>query len=284
MCKLDAASQDRVDTATIRLCSGLATRVLDTGGAGSTLVLIHGLANSIEIWGRVAPRLAKRFRVVAFDLPGFGQASRPDAAYDEAFFAGQLMDLLDTLRIDRAHLVGSSLGASMIVRFSARGLDRIDKAVLAAPGGFGPQTHPLMRIPALPIVGSWLGRPSPANNRLTLRLAMYDRRNVTDELMAWTNQYAALPGSERSFVRTLQTGVGLRGVKDRDSFEQLAQRFDRPALVVWGKQDRVFPTRQSERAVALLPRSERVLIDDCGHYPHWEQPDAFATAVEQFLA
>jgi pimeloyl-ACP methyl ester carboxylesterase len=53
--------------------------------------------------------------------------------------------------------------------------------------------------------------------------------------------------------------------------------------VVWGKQDRVFPAVQARRAVELLPRSELLLIDRCGHYPHWEQPDIFASAVERFL-
>lgn len=268
----------------VALANGLSTRVLDTGGAGPTLVLVHGLANAIEIWDRVLPALAKRFRVVALDLPGFGQASRPDAAYDSAFFVEQLKGVLDALAIARAHLVGSSLGASVIVRFSGENLHRIDRAVLAAPGGFGRETHLLMRPTALPLVGEALGRPTPFNNRLTLRLAVHDPKAVTPELLALTNRYAAVPGSERSFPRTLRTGVGLLGVKERDSFEGLARRLDRPALVLWGRDDRVFPARQSDRAIALLPRAERVLIDRCGHYPHWEQPEVFVSAVEAFLA
>jgi pimeloyl-ACP methyl ester carboxylesterase len=270
---------------TVKLTNGLSTRVSDSGGNRPTIVLIHGLANAIEIWDRVLPALSARFRVVAFDLPGFGQASRPaTAAYDSAFFVDQLRSVLDRLEIQRAHLVGSSLGASMIVRFSDQGLDRIDKVVLAAPGGFGRRTHLLMRPPALPLIGDALGRPTPFNNLLTLQLAMHDPRNVTPELVALTNHYASLPGSERSFVRTLQTGVGLLGVRERDSFEALARRLDRPALVLWGRQDRVFPPRQSERALALMPQARRVLIDRCGHYPHWEQPETFVSEVEAFLA
>jgi pimeloyl-ACP methyl ester carboxylesterase len=272
-----------VKTTRLQLANGLSTRVVDTGSGKSTLVLVHGLANAIEIWDRVLPRLMQRYRVVAFDLPGFGQADRPRAAYDAAFFASQLRAFLDAMNIDRAYLVGSSLGASAIIRFSETGLDRIDRAVLAAPGGFGRQTHPIMRIPALPLIGYWLGRPNPSNNALTIRLAMHDRRHATPELIALTNRYAAVPGSHRSFVRTLQTGVGLFGVKERDSFAGLAGQFDRPALVVWGKEDRVFPTVQSKRAMELLPQAELRLIDECGHYPQWEQPDAFADAVEAFL-
>ncbi|HEY5723514.1 MAG TPA: alpha/beta fold hydrolase [Allosphingosinicella sp.] len=268
---------------TIELANGLSTRLADTGGAGTPVVLVHGLANSIEIWDRVLPRLARSFRTIAFDLPGFGEASRPDAAYDGPFFAAQLKALLDRLALNRAHLVGSSLGASAIVHFSGIGLDRIDKAVLAAPGGFGRRTHPIMRIPSLPLIGAWLGRPTRSNNRMTIRLAMHDQGNATEELIALIDRYAAIPGSERSFVRTLREGVGLLGSRKRAEVERLARGFDRPALLLWGNQDRVFPPEQGERAAALLPRARLELIDACGHYPQWEQPDAFAAALERFL-
>lgn len=265
------------------LVNGERTRICDTGGERPVLVLVHGLANSIEIWDRILPRLSRRFRVIAFDLPGFGRASRPDAAYDATFFADQLSALLDTLKIHRAHLVGSSLGASVILRFSEHSLARIDRAVLAAPGGFGRRTHQLMRLPALPLIGDWLGRPTPFNNALTLKLAMCDPAQVTSELLDLTNRYASVPGSERSFVRTLQNGVGLFGSKDCASVARTAERLNRPALVVWGRQDRVFPPAYAARAAALLPRSALCLINHCGHYPHWEQPEAFTTAVEDFL-
>ena len=268
----------------IDLPNGLKTRLTDTGGGGTPIVLVHGLANAIEIWDRVLRRLAKSFRTIAFDLPGFGEASRPDAAYDGPFFAAQLKALLDRLGIERTHLVGSSLGASAIVHFSGIALERIDKAVLAAPGGFGRRTHLLMRIPSLPLIGPWLGRPSPSNNRRTIRLAMHDRRNATHALIAITDRYAAIPGSGLSFVRTLREGVGLLGSRNRDEVERVARAFNRPALVMWGRQDRVFPPEQAARAADFLPQSELQMIDECGHYPQWEQPEAFAAAVERFLS
>jgi len=274
-----------VATRFLELPTGPRTRLIDTGGDGVPVVLVHGLANSIEIWSKVLPLLGERRRVIAFDLPGFGQADRPaDAAYDSAFFAAQLAALFDTLELGRAHLVGSSLGASVAIRFAAARPECVDRLVLAAPGGFGRRTSLLMRAPALPLIGSWLARPTPANNRLTLRLAIHDPRLITPELVEITDRYASLPGSNRSFVRTLQTGVNLLGSTHLDEMAALARRVEAPALVLWGRQDRVFPPRNAARAAALLPDARSLLIDACGHYPHWEQPDIFVAAVEEFLA
>lgn len=267
---------------TIALATGETTRVYDSGGTGPALVLVHALANSLEIWDRVRDRLAQKFRVIAFDLPGFGGASRPDAAYDGTFFAHQLRALLDAVDLRRCILVGNSLGASVIIHFAGLAPDRIERAVLAAPGGFGRKTNLLMRLPALPLIGSWLGRPTPSNNLTTLRLAIHDKLHITPGLIEITNRYAQVHGSERSFVRTLQAGVGLTGSRNRAAIARLALAFPAPALVVWGRQDRVFPPEHAECAVALLPGSTLKVIDACGHYPQWEQPDQFASAIEVF--
>jgi pimeloyl-ACP methyl ester carboxylesterase len=266
----------------ITLPNGYKTRLLDTGGPVSTLVLVHGLGNSHEIWDRVLPQLAHSFRVIAFDLPGFGEASRPDAAYDGPFFAAQIVALLDALGIERATLIGNSLGASAVLHMSAIAPHRIERAVLAAPGGIGKRTNLLMRAAALPLIGGWLARPTPANNRTTLKLALHDHKHLTPDLIAAFNLYASRPDSARAFVRSLQTGVTLRGSRDSAHVRALAALFPAPALVMWGRQDRVFPVQYAAEAAQLIPRAQLTLIDACGHYPQWEQPEAFVAAVEAF--
>ena len=266
----------------LSLPNGAKTRLLDTGGRGPALVLVHGLGNSLEIWDRVASRLARSFRVIAFDLPGFGEASRPDAAYDGPFFGAQIVTLLDALALERATLVGNSLGASAILHLSAVAPERIAGAVLAAPGGIGRKTNLLMRAAALPLIGSWLARPTPANNRTTLKLALHDRRNLTTELLETFNRHAAGPGSERAFVRSLRSGVTLMGSRDSAHVRALAAAFPAPALVIWGRQDRVFPPDYARDAADLIPDARLTMLDACGHYPQWEQPEAFAAAVEAF--
>jgi pimeloyl-ACP methyl ester carboxylesterase len=267
----------------IQLSTKLSTRIFDTGGDGPVVILIHGLAASIEIWERIIPALSKTCRVIAFDLPGYGEADRPDADYDAPFFVEQLKAVMDALSLDRAHLVGSSLGASLIVRFSEDNLERIETAVLAAPGGFGAGVHPFLRIPTLPVVGYQMGRPLKPTNIFAVKLAMADQRNATSDLINMADRYSKMPGGHRAFVRTLKAVIGPLGVKDRDSFEAQAQQLNRPALVVWGKQDRLFAHQQSERAMQLLPNAKLLLLDKCGHYPQWEQPNVFASAIIRHL-
>jgi pimeloyl-ACP methyl ester carboxylesterase len=268
----------------IQLSTKISTRILDTGGDGPVVILIHGLAASIEIWERIIPKLSKTCRVIAFDLPGYGEADRPDAAYDAPFFVTQLKAVMDALSLERAHLVGSSLGASLIVRFSEQNLHRIETAVLAAPGGFGAGVHPFLRIPTLPIIGYQMGRPLKPTNIFAVKLAMADQRNATSDLINIADRYSKMSGGHRAFVRTLKAVIGPLGVKDRDSFEGQARQLNRPTLVVWGKQDRLFAHRQSERAMQLLPNAKLLLLDKCGHYPQWEQPNDFASAIIRHLA
>ena len=263
--------------------NGISARYIDSGGDGPTIVLVHGLANSLEIWTKVFERLAVRFRTIAFDLPGFGASSRPNAAYDGPFFGEQIAAFIDLLGIKTAHFVGYSLGASAILHFSKYNSDRIDRIVLAAPGGFGRRVHPLMLLPALPLIGRYLGRPTPWNNRMTLNLAIHSQTNVTPELIDVTNKYALVPHSDISYHRTLVSGVGLLGARGLDETAELARSLSRPVLVMWGKCDRVFPPSNAKRAKRLLPQSNLLMLDDCGHYPQWEQPDEFVNAVEEFL-
>lgn len=263
----------------ITLADGITTRMIDTGGEGEPLVLIHGLAASIEIWDKVTPALAAQHRVLAFDLPGFGEADKLDASYDAPFFVRQLQAFLDANGIERAHLVGSSLGASLIIRYGAQHPGCIASATLAAPGGFGAGVHPFLRVPTLPLVGYAMATPMRPTNTFAVRLAMADKRNATRELIDLADRSSKLPGAHRAFYRTLKAVVGPLGVKDRDSFERDAASLKCPTVLAWGEQDRLFSVRQSERAMQILPQARLLRLERCGHYPQWEQPRLFAEAV-----
>jgi pimeloyl-ACP methyl ester carboxylesterase len=265
------------------LANGLSTRLYDSGGSGAPLMLLHGLALSIEIWGKVIPALAESYRVIAFDFPGYGEADRPDARYDAAFFVAQTVAAMDALRLERANIIGSSLGGSTLIRMSVEHQRRIDHAVLMAPGGFGRDAHLALRTPTLPLIGYPLGKPTWLSNAFALRLSMADPHFATRELIDFMNAYTERPGTHRAFVRTVKAGLGPFGVRERPSFAAAAEQLTRPTLVLWGEQDHVFPVKQAEIARALLPNARVKRIANCGHYPHWEQPERFLAEVRDFL-
>ena len=268
------------------LAGGVSIRWLDTGpppegqpGAPPVL-LVHGLAASIGVWAAVLPTLAARRRVVAFDLPGFGHADKPDADYRaETFFVPALDAFLDASGVGRAHMVGSSLGASLLIRHGARWPRRHVSTFCANPGGFGRYIHPFLRVPTLPLLGGPLSRPRRALNAFAASLATHDRARRTSALIDEADALSRLPGAHRAFVRTLRGVAGPLGVRDRPAFESDARTLDRsgvPVALVWGRHDRIFPARQAKAAQRSMPSAALHMMEGAGHYPQIDRPEAFA--------
>ena len=257
----------------VELAGGRRTRLIDTGGTGTPLVLVHGLSASIEQWQAVLPGLAEGRRVIAYDLAGFGWAEKPDVEYRYPMFAEQLRDVLDLLDLRRVDLLGSSLGATLIVRFEALHPGRLRRAVLTNPGGFGRYVHPFLRVPTLPLLGGVVSRPTRIGSAFAVRLALARRELATAEAIGAADALSRLPGTHRATVRTLRGVASPLGVKERDTFEEQWAAMSHPTLVVWGRQDRLFPVSQMERARALRPDARYEVIDRCGHFPQLDQPE-----------
>jgi pimeloyl-ACP methyl ester carboxylesterase len=272
-------------TSRIQITENISTRILDTGGAKPPLLLIHGLAASIEIWQDVIGPLARDFRVIAFDLPGFGQADKPDADYRAAtFFVPMLKSLMDAVGLQNSHMIGSSMGASLIIRFGTKHQSMIHRAVLANPGGFDRYVHPFLRIPTLPVLGGIMSRPQRPVTAFGVRLAIHNKAKITKELIDEADAFSRLPGAHRAFVRTLRGVTSPFSVKELDIFETEARSFTPSTLIVWGEQDRIFPASQAERARAIMPKATIEILDHVGHYPQVDAPDRFVDLIYRHLS
>lgn len=266
------------ETETLKLGNDLETRIW-IKGQGPALLLIHGLAASLEIWDAVAEPLSRSFRVIAFDLPGFGRASKPDVDYRYPFFLNCLTRVYDRLGLSRAQIVGSSLGASLAIRFAAAAPERVDRLTLAAPGGFGGYIHPFLRVPTAPLIGGVLSRPNRMITEYAVRLTLADRRHATQQRIDLADELSRSLGAHRAFVRTLRGVATPLGVRDRKSFERDARGVTAPSSLIWGLQDRIFPVRQAQRAQRLLPDTKLVALPRCGHYPQVEAPERLIEAI-----
>ena len=272
-----------IPTNKLDLGNGNYTQYYDSGGNGEIVILLHGLALSLEIWGKVIDKFDDKFRVLAFDFPGSGRANKPNDLYNSDFFGQQIITFMDRLNIEKAHLIGSSLGASAVVRLAKTHQHRMNKIVIMAPGGFGQDCNLVMRVSTIPLIGYFLSTPSYSSNLFSMQMSMYDKKNASSELIELITNYSKDCGYHPALYRSIKSGLGPFGVKNIESFRECARNIEKDCLIIWGKQDKIFPAKQAPIANELIKNSKLIIFDKCGHYPHWEQPDMFSENISKFL-
>src|SRR5918999_355962 len=125
-------------------------RAFRMAGAGPPVVLVHGIGDSSATWKPVLPALAKRHLVIAPDLLGHGSSDKPRADYSVAAYANGVRDLLGVLGVERATLVGHSLGGGVAMQFAYQFPERTDRLILVSAGGVGREVNPVLRAVSLP--------------------------------------------------------------------------------------------------------------------------------------
>lgn len=271
---------------------GLRTRVLIEEGRGKDrepVLLVHGVGGWAENWRPVMSALASTGRqVIALDLPGFGQSEAPPRVRyfgpEEAFYPRFVLAAMDALKIERAHIVGNSMGGAIAYMTAVTAPTRTRSLVLVAPGGLGRDVAFFLRACSLPGFGLVARLPRPRGAaRNVLRTCFYDAGRITPELYDEAERYGN--SSFPEFVRALSAGVGIRGVRRslRDAWVARSSQFTGPALVVWGREDFVLPLRHLTDVHQAVPQAQIALIERCGHMPQAERPDEFLAATLPFL-
>lgn len=271
---------------------GLRTRVLVEDGKGKgrePVLLVHGVGGWAENWRPVMSALASTGRqIIALDLPGFGESEAPCRVRyfgpDEAFYPRFVLAAMDALAIERAHIVGNSMGGAIAYMAAVTAPMRTRSLVLVAPGGLGRDVAFFLRACSLPGFGLVARLPRPRRAaRNVLRTCFYDAGRITPELYEEAERYGNRSFPE--FVRALSAGVGIRGVRRslREAWVARSSLYPGPALVVWGREDFVLPLRHLADVHATLPQAQVALIEHCGHMPQAERPDEFLAATLPFL-
>jgi pimeloyl-ACP methyl ester carboxylesterase len=268
---------------------GLTTRYLAAGEAGPPLILLHGVGDNALDWRWVMLALARSHLVYAPNLPGSGGSAKPeDADYSPGSFARFIASFLDAMGIERAAVVGNSLGGLVALRLALSEPERVTALGLIASGGLGRRVSPALRSLSLPGYGglatAWgKTRPGAAQRALgRAGLVFAHPRRAPREWLKEQYRLARLPGFLRAQLATVRAQVGLRGQREilLDRLPDLGQL---PTLVLWGERDRVLPTSQAQEAISRIPNGFLEILPDCGHLPQVEQPDRFASALDRFL-
>jgi pimeloyl-ACP methyl ester carboxylesterase len=257
-------------------------------GTGDALLLIHGMAGSSATWRGVLPLLSKRYRVVAPDLLGHGESAKPRGDYSLGAFAAWLRDLLDELGINRATVVGQSLGGGVAMQFTYQHRQYCDRLVLISSGGLGPDLSVLLRLASMP--GAELVLPVIAprplvriGNRLGSWLTSAGMHSPQAGEM-W-NAYSSMSDGQtrQAFLRTLRSVVDHRG-QAVSATNKLHLSSGLPTLLIWGDQDRIIPVSHGYATHAAVPGSRLEVLPGVGHFPHVESPTAVVQILDDFIA
>lgn len=258
-------------------------------GTAPVLWLIHGIGDSSRTWDAVLPLLAPEHTVIAPDLLGHGASDKPRADYSIGGFANGMRDLQTVLGVDRATIVGHSLGGGVAMQFAYQFPERVERLVLVSSGGLGAEVNPILRAAALPgasyaIAASSrpvLRRSIVGLGRRLARLGLLDRNDVEDVAIIWEGLRDE--ATRKAFLRTLRAVIDVRG-QAVTSHDRLYLAADVPVLLVWGDRDPMVPVTHAARAAESLPHAHLSIVPKSGHMPHRSAPEAFAAAVASFVA
>jgi 4,5:9,10-diseco-3-hydroxy-5,9,17-trioxoandrosta-1(10),2-diene-4-oate hydrolase len=278
---------------------GLPLRYYDSGpapdgpvgtgrGDADTVVLLHGGGPGASSWsnfGRNMPVIAKRFRAVMMDLPGYGQsAARPITGHFFTVAADTLAGLLDELGIARTHIIGNSLGGGAALRFALNHPDRAGRLVLMGPGGLTLNVlapDPTEGVRRLMEFGA---PPGPSRDKMAafLRTMVYDQRLVTDELI---DERFAVASRPEALAAMVAMGGSFFGEYAEDGMLwREAHRLRHEVLLIWGREDRVNPLDGALIALKQLRRAQLHVFGGCGHWAQLEKFDEFNELTIRFLS
>lgn len=256
-------------------------------GQGPVILLIHGMAGSSRTWREAMPLLARNHTVIAPDLLGHGESAKPLGDYSLGAYASGLRDLLVTLDVDRATIVGQSLGGGVAMQLAYQHPDLCERLVLVGSGGLGREVSLILRLLALP----------GAEYAMPLLFPPFVR-DVGNSVMGWFGErglraprasemwraYGSLTDTRnrRAFVRTLRAVVdhGGQSVSARD---RLYLTGAVPTLLIWGDHDTVIPVSHAYSAHEEMPGSELEIFEGAGHFPHVEDPQRFVDVLDDFI-
>ena len=258
---------------------GIKTNYLEAG-RGDPVVLIHGSGpgvTSYANWRLVLPALAENFRVVAPDMVGFGFSERPaNIEYGVQTWADQVVGLMDTLELPKAHLVGNSFGGAIALRMATQHPDRVGKLVLMGSMGVSfPITEGLERV--------WGYEPSFENMREVLDVFAYSRELVNDELAEVRYRGSIQPGFQESFS-AMFPAPRQRWVEAMCTPEEDIRRLPHRTLIVHGREDQVIPVQTSLRLMELIDNADLSVFSHCGHWSMIERTQDFNRSVSEFFS
>ena len=248
-------------------------------GDGAPVLLIHGSGPGVTAWANWRlnmPELAKRFRVIAPDMFGFGYSDSKGRIEDKRVWVDQVASLLDSLGIDKVSMVGNSFGGGITLAFMIAHPDRVERAVLMGPAGLD---FPIT--PALDLV--WGYQPSLEEMRASLKYLAWDHSRLTEDLIQSRYEASARPEAHDPYHATFGGADRQRNIAMLASREEDVAALQHETLILHGLFDQVIPLDSTVRLASLLPRADLHVFAECGHWVQIERMASFNRMVTEFF-
>lgn len=259
-------------------------------GAGPAVMLLHGGgpgASGSSNYARNIDVLARQFRVIVADMPGYGRSTkRIDQADPFGDLAAAVGGLLDALGVAQAHLVGNSYGGAAALRLAMDRPEKVGRLVLMGPGGVG--TTRALPTKGLQSLLSYYAGEGPSREKLAEFLReylVYDASAITEDLIDVRYQASIDPGVVANPPLRRPSGPGaLRTVWRMDfTRDPRLSRVTHPALVIWGAEDRVNRPSGARLLAERMPNCDVYLAAGTGHWVQWERAELFNSLAASFL-
>lgn len=256
----------------------------DLGAGEETVILLHGSGPGASGWANfnrnIEPLVSAGYRVILMDCPGWSKSDPIVCTGSRSELnARALKGLMDALQIERAHLIGNSMGAHSVTAFALANPARIGKLVLMGGGTGGPSQFVPMPTEGIKLLQGLYRDPSIENLKKMMAVFVYDSSSLTEELFqARLNNMLQRRDHLENFVKSL----ALNPKQFTDYGPRLAE-VTAPTLVIWGRDDRFVPMDVGLRLIWGMPNAELHIFNQCGHWAQWEHADKFNRMVLDFL-
>jgi pimeloyl-ACP methyl ester carboxylesterase len=257
-------------------------------GEGYPLVLLHGSGPGATSWSNFKqnlPALSQHFRVLAVDQPGYGLTDKPIFTKQDSVFqvtSRALLGLLDELGIERAHVLGNSLGGANALRFALDHPTRVDRMVLMGPGGAAVNLFSPPLSEGFKLLRAFFAAEKPTREQLEefIRIMVFDQSLVTQELI--DERYAAAIDPEQlDGARRVQQSM--ENPSEEDQLWRYLHKVRHPVLMTWGRDDRVLPLDMAIFATRRMPDVRLHVFPKCGHWAQVEHRVEFDRLTIDFL-
>jgi pimeloyl-ACP methyl ester carboxylesterase len=254
-------------------------------GEGKPLLLIHGYGAGIWVWEKQIEILSKSYRVYALDVIGHGFSDRPKIPYTSEAYIHFLKDFMDEAGIERATLIGNSMGGGIAWAMAILFPERVDRLILidcVPPDVLHEIKNESFRtlvaikdIPVLPYLV--IAGRSKRSVRWILLECVSDIKLITPEVLNRQYQLSKIQGTTWVLYSTFKHAE--EAIKLKDQFSLIRH----PALFIWGERDLIFPPHVGETLHQTIPGSKFLKVEKSGHIPMWETPDEVNQAILSFL-